>query len=217
MQQSAEYAVKVLELDFSQVVCIRPDLLHREEYASTLVAAFPVRIGWALEGDIGGLNKLLSRDGVCSCASLSYESLAPGALVKLLLFWLSHPELVRDFPAYISRAARNWEFEFNHEHALNNVRRALGFAQKHVSASMVCNLLEHIYKWDRNPARIHKICRAASQHPWPTRIHLPFKVNPLRGGPARSIPVVREASRGSAAGRPGSARSIPRLRRGPSR
>ncbi len=176
MQQSVEYTIKVLELDFSHISTIRPDLLLREDYAGALVEAFPIRLGWAMEGEDSGLSKLLSRDGVFTSSCLSYDALAPGALVKLLHHWLTHPETVRDFPAHVSRAARNWEFEFNHERALNNVRRALGFAQRYVSAQMVCNLLEHIYKWDRNTARLHTVCRAASQHPWPTRLHLPFKV-----------------------------------------
>jgi hypothetical protein len=186
MQQHPEYAIKVLELDFSHVSTIRPTLLLQEKYASALVAAFPIRMGWALAGDGStGLSRLLSRDGVYSCAYLSYDSVAPGALVKLLHYWLSHPEVVQDFPAYLSKASRNWEFDFNHERALNNVRRAMGFAHRHVSASMVCSLMDHICKWNRDPAQIHRVYTAASQHPWPTRLHLPFKVSAFGAGRMR--------------------------------
>jgi hypothetical protein len=177
MQESPAYAIKVLELDFGQICSIRPGLLLQEEYAAALVAAFPIRLGWAMEGDgATGLSRLLTRDGTYSCACLSYDSLAPGALVKLLHHWLAHPDVVRDFPGYLSRAARNWEFEFNHENAMNNVRRALGFAHAHVNSTMVCSLLEHIFKHNRNTAQLHTIARMASQHPWPSRLHLPFKV-----------------------------------------
>ena len=176
MQQSVEYTIKVLELDFRQIANIRRDLLLQEDYASALVAAFPVRLGWALEEEDTGLCKLLSRDKTYDGAGLTYEAIAPGALGKLLHFWLTHPEMVRDLPGYMCKAARNWEFEFNHERAINNVRRALGFAQKYVSGVMVMNLLEHIYKWEQDPARLHRINRAASQHPWPTMFHLPYKV-----------------------------------------
>ena len=176
MQQSAEFAVRVLELDFGQICNISARLLRREDYAATIVAAFPVRLGWALQGTDAGLVNLLSRDTGYGYACLAYEAIAPGALVKLLHYWLCHPETVKDFPAHVSRAARNWESEFNQENALNNVRRALAFAQQHVSSQMVCALMEHIYKWERGVARLEKICSAASQHPWPTKLHLPYKI-----------------------------------------